>query len=550
MADVVKGGWKVKNFQPTKSSRQKAASFSGFSGYGSIRQFAVSYNGEKNLGEAGPIKSFILDYDALRARSWQAYLESDVAQFVLNKFLTWTIGKGLKLQSEPLLNVLKNEKINIDVNAFSNNVEAYFSLFAESKKSTYSGQRNLHHLESRAFLNSIIGGDVLCILRYKKDRITVQCVDGGNIVNPPFGSTFFGLAKENGNIIFNGIEFSPSGEHVAFYVKKLKTNDVLGFDVERIQAKSSTGLTMAYMVIGLEYRLDSKRGLPLLSAVFEKLKQLERYQTATIGSAEERAKIPYTIEHILGSTGENPLLGQMAKIMNADAVVDDVAIDDVGNKLAANVAATSNKMVYNLPVNSQMKALESKNELYFKDFFSVNIDLVCASVEIPPNVAMSKYDSNFSASRAALKDWEHTLNVKRYGFSSQFWQPIYALFLEVMVLKSKIIAPGYISAKVTGNDDVLDAYRSARFVGANVPHIDPLKEVQAQRAKLGDTGASLPLATLESATEALNEGESGANMEQYATELQRSKDLKIEVPLPAITPPTGEPKPAKKKKVK
>jgi capsid protein len=543
------GGWKIKKVHNHERRNSKSASVSNYSGFGSIRQFAVSFNGERNLGEAGPIKTFLLDYDALRARSWQAYLESDVAQFVLNKFLTWTIGKGLKLQSEPVKRVLENEKITVDANSFSDTVESYFSLFCESKKSTHSQQRNLHHLEARVFLNSIIGGDVLCILRYVNDRITVQAVDGKNIVNPIAGSSFFGVAKDNGNIIFNGIEFSPEGQHVAFYVRLLKTNDLFGYEVERIPAKSSDGeLTMAFLVVGLEYRLDSKRGLPLLSAVFEKLKQLERYQSATIGSAEERAKIPYFIKHTTGSTGENPLLPQMAKILNADAVTDDVPIDDAGNKLADKVAATNNKTVYNMPVNSEMQALEAKNELYFKDFFSTNIDLVCASVEIPPNVAMSKYDTSFSSSRAALKDWEHTLHVKRYNFSCQFWDPIYAFFLEVNILKNRIIAPGYIKARITGNDYILDAYRTARFVGANVPHIDPLKEVMAEREKLGDTGSSIPLTTAEAATEALNGGESGANMEQFALELQKSKDLGIVLPIAPVVDvaPPGEKKTKKK----
>jgi hypothetical protein len=41
------------------------------------------------------------------------------------------------------------------------------------------------------------------------------------------------------------------------------------------------------------------------------------------------------------------------------------------------------------------------------------------------------------------------------------------------------------------------------------------------------TGDSLPMTTLEAATEALNSGDSNSNMEQYANELNKSKALKI-----------------------
>jgi capsid protein len=177
--------------------------------------------------------------------------------------------------------------------------------------------------------------------------------------------------------------------------------------------------------------------------------------------------------------------------------------------------------------DSKLVMHESKAELHFKDFYTVNIDLICPTLGIPPEVAMSKYDSNFSASRAALKDWEHTLTVNRYDFSSDFYYRVYIFFLHVEILKNKVQAPGYLKAVVESNTMVLDAYRMARFVGPSVPHIDPLKEVKAEREKLGTTGASIPLTTVEAATEALNGGDSDQNMLQYAEELKESKTLGI-----------------------
>ena len=161
---------------------------------------------------------------------------------------------------------------------------------------------------------------------------------------------------------------------------------------------------------------------------------------------------------------------------------------------------------------------------------------------------MSKYDSNFSASRAALKDWEHTLTVDRQRFAFQFMQPIYNFWLYIEILKNNIQAPGYLKALAEGNLMVIESYTNSRFVGSNVPHIDPVKEVTAERLKLGLTGASIPLTTVEAATESLNEGDSDANMAQYALELEESKKLKIEVPIaPATVPPMKEKKKGKTK---
>ena len=72
--------------------------------------FTYSYDGEKTPGEIGIIKNYLIDYPALRARSWQSYIESEVTQTIINKFITWIIGSGLKLQSEPIKEILSANK--------------------------------------------------------------------------------------------------------------------------------------------------------------------------------------------------------------------------------------------------------------------------------------------------------------------------------------------------------------------------------------------------------------------------------------------------------
>ena len=45
-----------------------------------------NFDGEKNLGEIGPAREYVLDYTALRVRSWQSYLESEITQTTINRF--------------------------------------------------------------------------------------------------------------------------------------------------------------------------------------------------------------------------------------------------------------------------------------------------------------------------------------------------------------------------------------------------------------------------------------------------------------------------------
>lgn len=93
-----------------------------------------------------------------------------------------------------------------------------------------------------------------------------------------------------------------------------------------------------------------------------------------------------------------------------------------------------------------------------------------------------------------------------------FYEPIYALWMDIEVMKMKIPAPGYLEAFMRRDEMVLRAYRSAEWQGANVPHIDPEKEVRAERLKLGADFDNTPLTTVESATRNLNGGDSTNNM--------------------------------------
>lgn len=524
---------KVRSEQPviTRGQRLQAKVPSSRStGYSNIL-FTHSFNGEKNFGEIGPIRSYLPDYGALRARSWQSYLESEITQIAINRWVTWVIGEGLKLQSEPAKKVLDSYQIDIDRNKFSEQVEALYSIYCESRESSHSRMMTKQELSADALKNAIVGGDCLVILRYEYDTPTIEVKDGAHVGTPiGKGSEIMPMVLENGNRVENGIELSPSDEHVAYYVKKAGT----AFEYERILARSPrTGLLMAFMVYGNRYRLDNHRGIPLIAVVLETIKKLERYKEATVGSAEERQKIAYFIEHRLGSTGQNPLLEQIAQVSGFDNG-EHFPTDSAGAAMADKIAATTNKQTFNLPIESTIKEMQSKNELYFKDFYTVNFDIVCACIGIPPNVAMSKYDSNYSASRAAIKDWEHTLKVARKRHANQFEKPVYSFWMHVQILKNIVQAGGFLQAWAQRNWMVIESFLKARFVGPNVPHIDPMKEVQAVRLKLGDTAASMPLTTLEEATEELDGGGSLENMEQFALELQKSKELKIELPKPEV----------------
>jgi len=495
------------------------ASFEPVGSWG--RAYTKSFDGEKNFGEVGPIINYRPDYIGLRYRSWQAYLESDIAKTILNRFSVWIIDKGLRLEAEPKTKLLN--KIGIDFSdseGFNDIIESRFSVWAKSNLSSYDENQPFNELAKEAFKNAKIGGDVVVILRYKDGKFTVQLIDGAHI-----GSPFGNKGANDGNKIINGIEVDEKGKHIAYHIHKSLNN------YERIECyNESAKLKQAFLFYGSKYRLGDNRGLPIISTSIESLKKIERYKEAEIGNAEEIAKVAYQIIHQAFSDESTPFMNQMLKMEGSNGGGQDAfSTDNAGNKIATSVTATTNKQAFNMTRGSKIEPLNHGNgKLSFKEFYQTNANVICASIGIPPNVAFSIYNDSFSASRTATKDWEHTISFERDDVTNQFYAPIYAFFLHIQIIEGLVNLPGYLAAHKNDNYLVLEAYRNCRFTGPMFPHIDPLKEVKAERAKLGKLAENMPLTTLEKSTETLYGGDSRANMEQFGREMQEAIDNGIE----------------------
>lgn len=479
-------------------------------GYGSVIH-TESYTGEKNLGELGPAIDYRPDHYELRVRSWQAYLESDIAKAIIDKFTTWVIDKGLRLKANPskIIPDLETEK-------FNEQTEALFNVWSKSRISSWSGMTTLNDIAKEAYKNAKLGGDVLVVLRYVKGIVKVELIDGAH-VQSPLGTLYLDSK------IVDGVEVDSTGRHIAYHVRKNM------FESERIPAVSkSSGFTTAFLVYGERYRVGTRRGIPIISTVLEAIKKLERYREAAVGSAEERQKIVLFVKHEVTATGKSPFGANVMKAYNANGSNQDLPTDSNGQEVMNSIYATANKRAINLEPGSELSSIESKQEMFFKDFYETNADIICAAMGIPPEVARSLYHSSFSASRAATKDWDHSVEIQRDDFQSQFYQPIYNFWLYTEILKGNIQAPGYLTARINGDQMLTEAYYLCRFTGPMFPHIDPLKEVNAERAKLGKSFDHVPLTTVENATEVLNGGDSDSNMEQAAEELKYADELGIE----------------------
>lgn len=464
------------------------------------------YDGEKTLGQLGVVIRNIPDYERLRLRSYNAYATIDTVKIIASKFFYWTIGSGLKLQSEPNRTVLKSEGIDnadTDYAEFQKMVEARFMVYANSQQCDYLKEKNLHQLALDFYQASFLGGDCLAICRFDDAGPNVQFISGEFVESPGIDTDYFLQSEKNGSFIQHGIEFDKTGKHIAYYVR-IRENNVLD-KYERIPAiGAKSGKRLAWLISGKKISPDHLRAVPAMAQSLEKINKLDRYTEAAVHKAEQSANVVHTVEHEDFSTGETPLDKIVAQ-KRGDTILPDGGYDKVAaDGLANKIAQTTNGLAFNMVPGAKLKSFESTIETNFKDFNETIFGQVSAGMDVPPEVAMQSYNSNYSASRAAINSFGYIITINRQDFANKFYIPFYKLWLEHQILTKKIVAKGYIENM--DNFMVTESYTQCRFTGKNMPHIDPLKEIKAVREMLGIDGA-VPLISREQATEMLNAGQ-------------------------------------------
>ena len=204
------------------------------------------------------------------------------------------------------------------------------------------------------------------------------------------------------------------------------------------------------------HRIEDERGLSKLSGSLNKLAKLDRYLEATVGSAEERAKITGTIEHSIDSSGENPF--QMLKASMGEEDSDSDPVDVNGEQLANTISATTGKQIHNLPQGSKLVMHDFNIDVDSGKFTDNILEIISASFGIPPNVVKMMYNDSFSASRAAINDWQHTIGVDREEFMRGWLLPIFIFWLRVETSLGVIEIPSYVNAVNSGNRYLVSAY--------------------------------------------------------------------------------------------
>lgn len=495
-------------------SKENAPSIPQEKGGGSAGRYPVDYqdyDGEKTDGDLGAPVEYMLDYEAMAARAWQHFIDTDFVSIVLERYLEWIIGTGLRLEAKPDKEVITSEGVKVtdeELSKFTKTAENRFRLLASETISDYREVDNLHRISIEVIKNAFLSGDCLVIYRIDENGlVNVDYVNGQDVKTP------IGVETKANNRIIQGVEIDKKGKHVAYWVHKNL------FEYERVEARDQFGRVRAELVMWKKGKRSDVRGLSALHMTFQKIKNMDRYTEATVQSAVVRANLAYFITTEKDAILAGPILGRA----NTGKVASD-ADKNFTPDTARKIYADTGKTIHELPPGSDIKMPDSTTESTVSDFVTVYFNQFCASIGIPPEVAMQLYTNSFSASRMATKSWEHTLKVKRKYLT--IYKSAYHLFIDVQVSSGKIVMPQFKNAIHNKNQFLIYAFSRCELIGVNVPHADPVKEAKAHRTLIGDF--SIPLETASKATETLGTGDYDEILVTRKQEMDKEENIKTD----------------------
>jgi len=421
-------------------------------------------------GASDPAADILPDLAELRGRCRDLARNSPVAGGALNTMVSNVVGTGLSMQSRIDADFLGLDEAATD--AWQANAERRFTLWCESENCDTTRTQNFYGLQALAFRSACESGDCLgltpAIARPNWPfRLTVQLIEADRVCNPDH--------KQDTDGLMGGIELDGMGAPVAAHIARVHPGAL------RARAKQKwdrypffgekTGRRNVLHLMDRK-RPGQVRGVPILAAIIEPLKQLTRYTEAELQAAVVSGAFavflrmdPEAFKELFEN--ETDQAAYLSGAKKWDGSVGNATLEGPG------------KAVNLLPGEDPVSVNPGRPNAEFDPFVMSILRQVGMEIGIPFEVLIKHFSSSFSASKAALQDFFRFVLNRRDWLATYFCKPIYELWLDEEVASGRIAAPGYFADPM-----IRKAYAMSEWVGDGPISIDAVKEVTAAKMRV------------------------------------------------------------------
>ena len=380
-----------------------------------------------------------------------------------------------------------------------------FNLWAKSKMCDAERSKNFFVCQELAFRSMLVSGDVFVLFGMKPNpmtpyQTTIRLLEADR-VSTPEGSEGESESREldNGGRIVDGVEIDAEGAVVRYHIANrhpLLNETSTQIEWTAIDAYGkATGMPNILHIMTWE-RPEQRRGVPFVASQIEQIKQLDRYISSELAANVVSSMLTAFLE-----SEEDDGTTAMEDSVNEDEKVTD---DELKMELAPGA-------IYALPPGKKVSTVNPiRNNTAFQSFVNTLITIVGAGNEIPMEVLLKKYESNYTAARGAMLDFWKTVRVNRTRFNDQFNQPVYEAWLNEAVAAGRIEAPGFFD-----DPAIRQAWCGCSWMGVSMGHVDPLKEVTAAEKRIANN-----ISTQEQEAAEYNGNDWNVNIRQRKREIE------------------------------
>ena len=400
------------------------------------------------------------------------------------------------------------------------NILREFRLWADNPMCDAERRQNFYGLQELAFLSMLMSGDVFALFGMEENKrtpyqTTIRLLEADRICTPDSSGDSESEETDGGGRIIDGVEVNKTGAVVRYHIASRAPgaeNDSSDLVWTTIEAYGKdTGYPNILQIMTHE-RPEQRRGIPFVAAEIEQIKQFSRYMNAELAANVVSAMLTAFIT----SKDEDGTPGMEDAVNEDEKIADD---DDLALELAPGA-------IYDLPPGKHVETVNPlRSNAQFETFVNTTIMVTASSMGIPKEVLVKKYESNYTAARAALLDFWRTVRVYRTKSNAMFNQPIYEQWLAEAVAAGRIEAPGFFD-----DPAIRAAWCGCSWMGASMGHVDPLKEVNAAEKRIANN-----ITTQEQEASEYNGNDWAANIRQRRREIAELADMQGETPPPSKT---------------
>lgn len=449
----------------------------------------------------------------MRQRARMLYMAAPIATSAIKTNRTSVVGVGLRLKSRINREVLGMTPDQAE--KWQDRTEREFDLWARDKRACdATGMNNFYGIQQLALVSWLLSGDCIGVVKqYETTRLMpyalrIHLIEADRIATPVehgIGASIAyttGKNKDNGNMIYDGVEVDKNGMVEAYHIRSTYPFEVGTTRTEwtRVLAyQEKTGLPNVLHIMDTE-RPDQYRGVSYLAQVIEPLLQLRRYTESELMAAVIESFYTAFIK-TKTPADENPF-NQTAQDMPGEQKGTDDYSMGPGQ---INIMGPDEDVTFAEPTHPNGS---------FDKFAEAISTQVGAALELPADLLLKRFTKSYSASRAALLEAWKGFKTRREWLADDLCRPCYEIWMSEAVARGRIYAPGFFD-----NPMIRAAYLGSEWLGPSQGQLDPVKEITAEIL-----ACSEGFSTHEQSTIRLNGGQWDNNIEQLKRENEKIGD--------------------------